>query len=889
MESHGLFAGARPDPKMEPGVSPMMAIRRGLEERYPLVRRMIVCSAGDEKAEGFPLFFNLFLAAMENRDGAPCCFVLPWRGQMARLATILLGLSILRREFNSLARAYAEQKFENGQKVRVYPSKHVFVFSGFWPGQPDKFRLSTLDGSGHRTFPASDVLRLEPTSLIRPIGRLDTRILEPQPSPLDLLLDIPMFGNPALLRNRVLCLDEQNRFAEFAVSHRFKTKGSDEAANLVELLPFAWIREGNPGCNPVFENWTARFPHTEPLVGVTSSCERVAEACRLSPRRSKVVVVNGLQVLSNPQAFDEIAASQRLVLFADYSEEDRMRDLDARGCRFWVFSERELFDAGDVEEEPKGRGGVFETVVRRARNFLRLRIEPAACENETLNTIALKLEELRPELDSERETNPSGRLGPLARRLWRTLNEAAAKCGVLSAVEREQFANELSGLRAELTSALPWLRPETVTNLRTVLEAFQALFGISSELGIRKGEVLRRTIEAARSSNPFELALVTRTESQARLVAGRLYSSGIERPVFSLTTIPDNTTFDQVIVLSWPGSDSFRQLAASSLTSHIILLCYDFEARWLRQCERRFSQQPALTAITAKEKEAFVSCQDARLVWPEDSKPGLPPPPLPAPVTFDVWNYEQRLKSFRKGGHVDALPGAKVPAKYVSFIGNGYALLTRWHKLPVATRLLSTDRLTGQSLPERVVEGLRPGDLVVFPEGGQTAIIAQMADKLIVSDAPALRKQSKLWREALRSSDLSPEQFQHKATAYGCTRHIATVRNWFYDEEQIGPGERQDLDLIAIITESDELDAAANDVWEAITFLRSKHVGAGSVLRATLLEQLSEALPAVEENGSRIEVPNLGVAWVVEIDAIASAFTEEVRGQVDRLLWDDRS
>ena len=74
----------------------------------------------------------------------------------------------------------------------------------------------------------------------------------------------------------------------------------------------------------------------------------------------------------------------------------------------------------------------------------------------------------------------------------------------------------------------------------------------------------------------------------------------------------------------------------------------------------------------------------------------------------------------------------------------------------------------------------------------------------------------------------------------------------------------------------------------SISFLRSNHLSAGSVLRDAVLQQLHEALPAIEENGSRIEVPNLGAAWIVQVDAIAQDFNEEARNHVDRLLWDDR-
>ena len=327
---------------LAPDSDPMADIWRELRERYPLLERVVVHSLGEQMAEAFPPFFGLFLATLDDMEAAPCCFVLPRRGQMARLAATVFGLSVFRREFDRLAREYAEQKFSEGQKVRVLPSNHVFKFGGFWSDQPGKFCLCTLDGMGKRTFPASDVLRLEPTHRVTPRGKLDSQIRVPETTVLDEILGIRMFGNLSLFKNHVVCLDEQIRFREFADQHKLHTEGLLATLNLDELLPFGWLRDNNKGVGPTFENWSARNPRAEPLVAVTSSCERLAAFCCAAPPRTKVVVLNGLRVLSNPQAFDDIAACQRLVLFADHDDEDRMRDLEARGCRFWIFGEREF-------------------------------------------------------------------------------------------------------------------------------------------------------------------------------------------------------------------------------------------------------------------------------------------------------------------------------------------------------------------------------------------------------------------------------------------------------------------------------------------------------------------------------------------------------------------
>jgi hypothetical protein len=465
------------------------------------------------------------------------------------------------------------------------------------------------------------------------------------------------------------------------------------------------------------------------------------------------------------------------------------------------------------------------------------------------------------------------------------LNQAAAVIDTPSDVEHSCSVADLSALRSELDTSALWLRADTITKLRTVLDLLGQLFGSSSELGMSKGVALRGAIEAA-NYRIVQVAVLTRTENQARSTEHALRQNGIELPVLSQATIPEDASFDRLIVTSWPGADAFKRLIAKLLAPDIVAVCYGFEARWLGQCQRRFLEKPALTMLTSEEKTALVAGGSGRVTWPDQATPDPPGVQAPtSPATFDVWNYEHRLKSVRKGKRDDAVE-ATVRAKYVSFVGESYALLTQWHEVPVATRLLETNQATQKSIPERTVDDLKAGDLLVFPEGGQRALIAQMADQLIGANAPEVRKHSRLWREALMSSALAPEQFLAQARRYGHSRHIATIRNWFYDEAQIGPGEREDLDLIGVVTESAELIDTADRVWDSIAFLRSNHLAAGSALRDAVLQQLRGALQAVEDNGSRIEVPNLGAAWVVEVESIASDYTSEPRNEADRLLWD---
>ncbi len=871
---------------MEAQASEMEGIWQRLCERYPLLERAIVYTLGADYSETLPLFFGLFLSSLDQVSQSPCCFVLPRRGQMARLASTIYGLSVFRREFPSLARAYAEQSFPVGQRVRVFPSREVYTFDGFWGTDlPNNFRLRTLDGNGSRSFPVKDVLRLAQTSKTRPQGKLSTKIRDAEQTALDNVIGVPTYGNLNLFKNRVLCLDEQAGFSEFADEHYLGREGEEQVTTMNELLPLGKLRNSRTGTGPVFENWSTRYPLAEPLVAVTSSCERLAEYCLSVEPWTKVVVVNGLRSLSNRQAYDEIASCQRIVLFADHDDDERMREIESRGCRFWVVGDVEFAPSAEEDLESTVNNGAFGSVVRRARNLTKLRIEPSHCTDKNLEAAALNLEDLREAVDAEAEHNPTGKLGRLVHRSWRLLNEASGFCCAPTAVEGARIALELKTLQAELDSQSMWLDAAALAKLRQMVAALQEFYDVKSTLGAAKGDSLRSAL-TTRFGKPT--AVVVRSETQRQSLEQWLRGKHADVSVHTIGTLGDEATFDFLVVTSWLGGDAFRKLAGRLIAPNIVALCYAFENRWLQQCQRRIMQRPVLSSLSNEEKAAVVGGTATKIQWPQHMTVSEPEPTESKAMDFDVWTYEQRLKATRKGGaNADVATQGFVPAKYVSFVGDGYAHLTRWHKVPVATGLLASRPGKGSSLPERLVDDLTAGDLVVFPEGGGKAVIASVADGIIGPEAASLRARCRLWREVLQASGMTPESFHARAKDFGFSRHLLTIRNWYYDEAQIGPGDRDDLDLIAIVMESTELEKAAGEIWEKMTLLRSNHISAGSVLRDAVLSQLQNALAGIGESGSRIEIPNLGAAWVVQVDLVAPKFEDESRNRVDRLLWDN--
>jgi hypothetical protein len=300
--------------------------------------------------------------------------------------------------------------------------------------------------------------------------------------------------------------------------------------------------------------------------------------------------------------------------------------------------------------------------------------------------------------------------------------------------------------------------------------------------------------------------------------------------------------------------------------------------------------RPDAPAVTSAVKSRFVTQnKNAPSIWVEENP--QKPPQVPAiPTDTAIWNFEQRLRAVRKGIAASPTEATEtVPARYVGFVGDSYTFLTESHKVPIATELVSGKVRQNQNLPERTVAEIKLGDFVVFPESGDRELVQELADKLIGKSAHDLRKLAHVWKDVLQTSGLSSEYIFAQSCLLNRHRHPVTIRNWLADTTQIGPREKEDLVLIALVTNSNQLDLSIDDVWLAIERLRGAHQRAGKRLRDVLLQRLPQVISQVEERGTQIDLAEFGSAWVVQVDSIASQTEPRGRSEVNRLLREHSS
>lgn len=853
-----------------------------LRERFPCLTRLFVRSLVSETLEPLPRYLGMFFALMEAPPATPICFILPNRGNIPRLVAVLYSMICFSKKCPQLIRKYGETNFTFGENVRVLPSGHVYQYGGFHKSLPGFMWLNLVNSTTDRRIVSeSEFLpRLEKTTLKRPIGRLDTDFKQP-PTALDSLLGTSTFGNSTFFENEVVLLDSRSGFKEFSDSVALQSgEKAIDIATLGEMFPFGQLAEPVSSHSSWIRKRDNRNPDGKPIVTITHSDELLAGHCIDSKERSQLVLVNGLSRIRNWQVYDDVAQMQKLILFADHNEEEMIRTLGQRGCRFWRVSDAEI-RMGTGLAGKRGNGIIGE-VERWSNNLEHLVLDAEPCECPQLDKVRLELEKLRVAIKADEE----GPLAKLVRRAWWMLNDASAVIGGLEVQESKRFAELVTQLRKEIQDNKVWISAENNQILTDVADGLETAFTPAAKMGIGKGEAIERLLLAALAGGR-RCVLIARNENQVGFLESELKKRGLSGKfrTYSPSTLPEEGDFDQLICISWLRADLMKHLASSLVAPRITVLAYPFEWIWLNQLKKRMQQVPQVPFISASEKTALVMGEDKTI--------------LRCPVEFqteerpvtnndeDIWSFEQRLRAARKGAAATPTQASDtIPAHYVSFVGEAYAFLTLTHKVVVATEIVSGSRRQSQALPERLVTDVKQGDFIVFPASGGHELIHENADRLLGSEAVELRKRSRLWRDVIMGSGISPEEFLSKAKELGRSRHIGTIKNWFAYESQIGPREKEDLLLIALVTNSQQLETKIEDVWDAIEKLRSAHLSAGISLRDVLLKQLPQVIRKVEENGTEVDLGTLGSAWVVQVDVIATGVEPRGYGEVNRLLWE---
>ena len=816
-----------------------MQLADWLDEKLPELEDIEI-SYGEDNSVKIPYIARLLVAAILNKNGADCVFIIPQSEVVACLTALLSALSNTKHNFSIYREDFAKNGLQTGERVRLIPSNTVYEYAGFMRGiSPERFRLNLLGinaNNGCVSLPIEEVLRLFPTSRTTPMGRgNDTRAV-PELSDLDRVADIKSYGNYSLFKNRIILHSSKGKmdsFLEMWSIHRTDAKGSI-TASLKDMrdFPWGWIsREGNLQSSNRYQIYG------EPVIAFSSRLSPIDEYCEDREENSRTIITsNKKAVLENAYETQNLCERQKFFLLTeeiDAAEAGELRDL---GFYVWKLSREEIFTGihndGDLEE---------------AKKFTPLRMMYGAAGGDkstikihkAVSSVLEKIEHRIVEAGkniSDSEIN-SLTVQTLKRIYWRSLE-------LLGSPEKKYqdwLLDQVLSVDNVLQKRAPFIGKENIEKLKSIMTDIMddLLPGITGHSQNKFSEIQN----VVNSHSGQKVLLLCRHAEALEALRQRLDASHSVKFLTYDEISAAKNVYDVAIMVGWPGKHLFSKLFNSGITDKIEAVLYHNEISALNSYFKQKAKAEEAVWLTPEQKAEIIGCPAEIFENSQSDKTGeavindventgidaIEAKERTAIFNID-WSMRPKLPSmsgFQREQAIDAI--------YVSFNNDRCAYLTQNHRLPVI------DPRTYQ-YRNKTVEELTAGDIIVFRQSGDREILREIAEKLYPETYEKLAVQAAEWKHWLNTLGTNVSDIWLKLSEHGLQRNFMTITNWVKNEDLIGPQNLKDILVIAETTGRKENIERAQEVANAVRELRGIHVEAGFKLTKLLMNLLSKEL-----------------------------------------------
>ena len=344
----------------------------------------------------------------------------------------------------------------------------------------------------------------------------------------------------------------------------------------------------------------------------------------------------------------------------------------------------------------------------------------------------------------------------------------------------------------------------------------------------------------------------------------------------------DSSDYQATIVTGWLKRAIMRKIIFSYNTDSYIIPLYECEKGWKNYSVNRWQSQ--IGGEGNSDIAGRLLSLNGINVSLGNGKKAIAVDKQDAPLHDELGETEQaiknnRLRRYSLHGGTNASEG--IEAIPVSFVGDYIMFYRVGHKAIVVTKIVNreSDRIETKHPSELTV-----GDYVAVREADKD-IIKEFADReLELSGEGHLRELSGKWRDALKhkAASLSLEELYDQLQNAGCDRGFQTIRNWLYDEDLIAPQSKDDIELIALLTDNNHLIEEIEEIYCAAQRVKAAHVKAGQHLSRLFREKVAEALgehgeinPAGIWKPIDLFIEDIGTVRLLKIVDIGSAITVE--------------
>ena len=817
--------------------------------------------------ECIPWYFGFVLAAATNPTPGACCIVLNKSSGTTAIAAILLGLVHFQYEFPDLVRRYAKNALKPGQRVKVNPNGLVYEYEGVWAEYPNFFKLKCLGENTSRSVQLTDLIRLEPTDRVRPKGKGGSDLGSVERGHLDVLLNIDTFGNNSVIQNFVLLQMPRNHFAGIADAITLSIPNAQCFDQLSHFFPWGFIdHDGVLRPNDKFQ------VIGEPLIATTSVPEDLALASSLADVSTKAVLVDGARALARtPQAFDDIAERQRLVVLASPDEHEHINVLKDRGCTVWHMSADEIL-IGEKSDDRRKRASLVGATIQAARMRRKFRVQRVDCHDELLQEIATCLESISKIIADKEEKLE---VDTILSRLFRILFECSECCFGVS----DSTINSLRDAQIYVEQCSKWLEPAIHAKIRDAIAGLN--YAVDNSCGTEKADQLLNIL----AQGDGHWAVATRSPQTAERLHQDLSDLHEDLLVQTISAFNYDQAFDGIIVPSWPNDQRFSRLRNLSVTPTIHILAYCFERKWVLRHEERERNRSYSSRPSSEELSSILNI-DSRFFPLFTSVEPQPSEPMEE-FKYPIFKLYDRIVRHHAA---QVVPPASTgedsrDARLVQFVGGCYAFLTRWAELPVLNNLIYNMKEPDAKLDYATASNLSVGDFVLFRSGGDKEFVRLVAEDILgIEKYQQTRDIAEMWKTSLNKIGSNVSEIRNRLAVHGVKRTPQTITGWLGNPDRIGPSDFRDIEGIARAAQDTELLSNKDEVSEAITRIRAAHLAAGTQLTNLILNEIRGRRFLLNDWPSQLDI-DYGDAWVVQVEFVESEHQRCPASHVNRLMW----
>ena len=303
---------------------------------------------------------------------------------------------------------------------------------------------------------------------------------------------------------------------------------------------------------------------------------------------------------------------------------------------------------------------------------------------------------------------------------------------------------------------------------------------------------------------------------------------------------------DITIICGWLKRAVMRKIIYGFNTSAYVVLLYDYENRWKNHDTSRWTKALDNSGNKSIIENSFVTDKIpvSTIRYEKDSSTQEPEELQDELGEIELILRENKYRQYVNGGTYSG--NDVVPAIPINFVGGYLAFYRIGHKMVSVTKIILSD---SDKIETKIPSELKVGDFIVVRESDKD-IVREIADVVLENSGKGhLRGLASKWREAVEIELLfcSVDEICEKVKAAGCNKGLSTIKRWIEDEEVIAPRSREDLQILAEITENETLLELLDSIFEAAQEIRNAHVLAGRKLSEQLKLTLAKELKQFED------------------------------------------